>query len=36
MGSTCDVCKQKRGTLPLDDGGYICEDCAQYMSDLAP
>ena len=30
--SLCVVCRFNIGTLPLDDG-FICEDCAQYLSE---
>jgi len=32
----CVCCKSLTGTLALEDGTFICEDCAQAMSDLAP
>jgi|OM-RGC.v1.037706001 ribosomal protein L37AE/L43A len=32
----CVCCKELTGTLALEDGTFICEDCAQAMSDLAP
>lgn len=31
----CICCKQKKATLPLDNGEFICEECAQVMNDLA-
>jgi len=30
----CVICEEKGAILPLDDGTWICEDCAQYMNDL--
>lgn len=30
----CIVCGKKTATLPLENGQWICEDCAQYMSDM--
>ena len=30
----CVVCHKKNATLELDDDKWICEDCAQYMSDM--
>jgi hypothetical protein len=30
----CCVCKELSGTLQNEDYSWICEDCAQYMSDL--
>jgi len=32
----CVVCEGAGATLQLDDDNYICEDCAQIMSELAP
>lgn len=32
----CCQCGEMKGSLPLEDGRYICEDCAQVMSELAP
>ena len=32
----CAVCKSEKGTLECDNGDYICESCAQAMSDMAP
>lgn len=31
---TCACCKEQPGEYELDDTGWICEDCAQYMNDL--
>lgn len=33
---SCVVCKEKKATLQLNETDWICEDCAQHMSDLAP
>lgn len=30
----CDVCKKSNATLQNEDDTWICENCAQYMSDL--
>lgn len=30
----CVVCKEMKATLQLDDTDWICEDCAQHMSDM--
>ena len=32
----CVICNDSFGTLELDDGRFICEDCAQHMNDIAP
>jgi hypothetical protein len=32
----CVCCKKYRGELQLEDGNWICENCAQIMNDLAP
>lgn len=33
---TCVCCKCVSGELQLNDSDWICEDCAQYMSDIVP
>lgn len=33
-GAKCCRCPATSNLLPLDNGEYICEDCAQVMSDM--
>lgn len=30
----CEICNDRLGILHCDDGSWICETCAQHMSDL--
>lgn len=32
----CSDCKDRLGVLHCDDDSWICETCAQVMSELAP
>ncbi|HBC94332.1 MAG TPA: hypothetical protein DCZ10_15895 [Pelotomaculum sp.] len=32
----CVVCKEKKATLQLNELDWICENCAQIMSEMAP
>lgn len=32
----CSVCKDRPGVLHCDDDSWICETCAQVMSEMAP
>ncbi|WP_144349789.1 DUF4428 domain-containing protein [Sporomusa termitida] len=32
----CYVCKKKTALLPLEDGIYICNSCAQVMAEMSP
>lgn len=36
MRHVCVVCMKKKAVLQLSEIEWICDDCAQYMSDLAP
>lgn len=32
----CVVCKNNKNLLYVEDGEGLCDDCAQYMNDMAP
>ena len=35
LKKTCSVCNErKKSVMQIDEKRWICEDCAQYMSDL--